>query len=320
MEQRDINLLDYFWILVRWKRLIVLTVIIVTLGGFFFSYSKTPQYSATAVLLMTQNQADPTGLSKGMDQMGMGDPAIGIWDSAQFLGTFEAALKSRTIAERIIAKWNLIEFFFGGDKNNPGNIELAVRKLRSKVHIKKDKGRKSLTVKVVLTDPELAAAIANEYVIQLAEMVNKKFSRRVERQQKLIEGKLERNRKDLLESEKSLAGFFGSENIHAPRHEYLEQLELQRDLLKEFAAILTHQYEKVKIDGAREISATHFIDWARVPEIPSRPNRKLYALSFFLGGIPAALFIAYLAEFITIYWFAGKRQRQTVQRSIRVIS
>ncbi len=114
---------------------------------------------------------------------------------------------------------------------------------------------------------------------------------KVEAQKVAEEAKSEAIRKEISEVEKELSNLPDVS---------LEFIRLQRNLkVKEkLYAILTEQHEMAKITEAEERSQFEVIDQARIPQLISKPKRKLIILlSGFSSGV-LVVFLAFLIEFI----------------------
>lgn len=62
--------------------------------------------------------------------------------------------------------------------------------------------------------------------------------------------------------------------------------------------MLTTQLEQAKLDEAKDMPTINVLDWAKPPELPTKPKLKLNVLLGFVASIFVGIFIIFLMEFI----------------------
>jgi tyrosine-protein kinase Etk/Wzc len=113
---------------------------------------------------------------------------------------FMAILKSRTMAQDLVDRFKLKEYY--GAKYT----EAAINGLRGATEVSVSKDW-VITIKVEDKDPKLAADIANAYVTNLDRMFGKLGTTDGSRQRAFIEGRLEKTEKPLRQAEEALRRF-----------------------------------------------------------------------------------------------------------------
>ncbi len=125
-----------------------------------YTFEVTPRFSATATVIIPQKNTSAAGLAlqaaAGLDLVGGGNEI------------FEDILKSRTVAERLIAQFQLKQHY------KTPTMELTEKILTSRTLTTSSK-EGLLAISVQDEDPKMAAALANGYVTQL-DAVNRQLA------------------------------------------------------------------------------------------------------------------------------------------------
>jgi tyrosine-protein kinase Etk/Wzc len=183
MKESDIYASDYLGMIWRRKLLILAVSGIAVLATLAVSLLLPKYYTSEAVILATAPETG--GLSAALSASplagALGGSLGGLSSPADKILVF---LKSRTIAEMVIRRFDLIRVFntsaWDREKNSweyparPPLMEDAVKKLLKKVTSFKKSKEGAITIKVEWKDPKLAADMANYYVAALAEFMKNK--------------------------------------------------------------------------------------------------------------------------------------------------
>jgi tyrosine-protein kinase Etk/Wzc len=136
-----------------------------------------------------------------------------------------AILKSRTLAEKVIQKCDLMKVFFKDSwdevsgqwrEKNPlkqPHMEDAVKALFDHVTFNDDKKTQTIVIKSVFRDPELAATVANVYTKELSDYLKRNTFTIAKKNRIFIEHQVERNRADLLDIGKKISAFYSLNKI-----------------------------------------------------------------------------------------------------------
>jgi len=181
--QKDITLLDYGKILWRRKTLLIALFAISVVVTMAISLRLPKYYRSEVVVLAIAPETG--GLSAALSASPLAGALTG---SLGGLSTpadrVLVVLKSRTIAEMVIKRFDLLRVFnehkWDAGKSawknpeKPPLMEDAVKELGKKVTSFRKSKEGSITITVEWKDPKLAAQIANYYIVALAEFMKDK--------------------------------------------------------------------------------------------------------------------------------------------------
>ena len=169
-ELEETNLLDYAYVLLKWRRLILSCVLVVSVAAAGVSFVLPERWTADTKLLPPEDEgADQFGLSM---LLGSTVPAglmglVGGTTPAERLVTF---LESRLVLGAVVEKFNLVAEY------DAPHISHAIDMLDE--HVEKELERDgTLVVSVTAATPELAASLANSLASEL-DSVNRDYKRR----------------------------------------------------------------------------------------------------------------------------------------------
>lgn len=199
MKDDELNFLEYLLVFAKNWRMIVKTCAVT----FFLSCAATllmPNiYIATARLM------PPTEGSGGISAMlsGMGDLAAlaGISSGGSMSEIYVGVLKSRTVADAIINRFNLMEVY------DQEYRVLMYEKLEKIVNISCGIENGIISISVEDEQPERAAQIANAYVEELQQLYVQLSLSSVGRQRTFLEKRLAMVKSDLAKAEDALLLF-----------------------------------------------------------------------------------------------------------------
>ena len=203
-DDDEVNLLDYWQVLRKRRTLVLGLAILPALLTAIYCYFFAPKIyeSKAAVLAPKEVGSGPTaGLAAALVASG-GGPLLGglLPAGGTSRDTFVAILKSRTMAEEIITRFKLRDYY------EATYIEQAITALRDATDISVSK-EGVISVRVEDKDPKLAAEVANAYVTSLDRMFAKFGTTEGGRQRAFIADRLEKTEKALRKAEDSLRSF-----------------------------------------------------------------------------------------------------------------
>ena len=212
----NLTFMDVINILNKCKISIIKNVFYISFITAIFSFILPKTFTAVAVLMPPGNQQDVSILNAFSDsELPFGGLISKTEEEAMKL---IAILKSRTVMETIIKKYNLIEFY------KAENIEEALESLADHVSLEiEEEGTLSIKAHVStgwlhydkdeLKVRELSAEIANEFVNQL-DIVNKRLqTEQAVHQRKFLGERYGENLMDLIKAEEKLKQFKENHNI-----------------------------------------------------------------------------------------------------------
>jgi len=219
MEQQEINILEYWDVLKRGFRTIVLITFVATSLSIGISLVLPKTYRAEAMLMPLGGTK--MGVSAAVAQMGLGGLLGGLTGGSSNSIQIMAILKSRTLAEKIIEKDNLLPVLFSKKwdaeekkwKGDAPTMEEAVNKLRQDVSFVEDKKDQTILLSAEFRDPNLTADVVNDFIKELALHINQNTFTMAKKNRIFIEGQLERNKMELLSAGKELTSFYSANKV-----------------------------------------------------------------------------------------------------------
>jgi capsular exopolysaccharide synthesis family protein len=201
-------------VLVRRRVFILSTVCIIALSTTIVTLLLPNIYEGKTVLI-------PLGKSPNSLQTALG--ALGNLLPSGMVGNEDPAvrllaiLQSRTLAEDIIHRLDLLLRLFPGDwdataqqwkTDEPPTLQDAVKALQEDVAtIVRDEKKGTITITAQHTDPELAAAIANQHIEALQRALNGNAFSLAKKNRLFIEAQLQRTQGDLVTAEEAVRQF-----------------------------------------------------------------------------------------------------------------
>ena len=196
---------DYLYILYKWKKFIIINLIIVTILAVTYSLLIPLEYKATAtVMIPPDTQTGFGGLSSllgGKSSLAsMGSRMFGLTSSSE--DVLLGIINSRSSLVKIINEFNLIDYYEITDNN----MDKVIKAFRNDVSADPNEFG-MLEFSVVNKDPEVSAAIAN-YMVRLVDSLNIKYNiERAKNNRQFIEKRYFQNVSDLKIAEDSLYKF-----------------------------------------------------------------------------------------------------------------
>lgn len=230
-QDDEINLLDYWRVLQKHGRMILgLVFVSVFVVGFYTYFIATKIFESRTAILAPKESGGGGGLAAALTASGAG----------QFLGgvipgggtsrdTFVAILKSRTMAEDLVGRFKLKDYY------KSKYTEQAIKSLQSATDISVSK-EGVITVKVEDKDPKLAADVATAYTTNLDRLFSKLGTTDASRQRAFIQERLEKTEKSLRESEEVLRRFQESNKAVVLQEQSRTALEAAARVRGEIAA------------------------------------------------------------------------------------
>lgn len=210
----DVNLLNYWKILKKYNRLILVVTTSVTVFAICCSLLMPKYYLAEAVIMPINNKGGGGVLS---GQLGGLASLAGISGSGASTPSqqFMALLKTRTLAEVVINEDSLLPVLLKSrTEDTPFAIEVAAERLRSKfMTFVEDKKGGTIKIRAEFKDPVLAAKIANDYVAGLQKFISGNSFTVAKRNRIFIEKQLSENKLDLLMAGKELNEFYKNDKV-----------------------------------------------------------------------------------------------------------
>lgn len=200
--EREVNLRDYFRVIVKWRKLIAFNTAAVTILTVIISLVLPKRYTAIATLLPPVEQPEVLGIGSLIGGSGFGGVArmAGLTGMATPSDVFARILKSRTVMEGVIEDCDLLAIY------RAATMEEALGKLAGVTSIEISP-EAIISISIDASTPVLAAEVANSYVDELDRFNREANMTRGKRNRIFIEDRLETVKKDLEAAEESLRVF-----------------------------------------------------------------------------------------------------------------
>lgn len=192
------NFLDHLAVLVRWRRMIIVTCITVSVVTAGISLILTPVYRASAVLFPPSESQGSLGISAILEKLPVG--MLGIGESVVSATEFVPILKSQRVAEAIISRFNLQETY---DAETREEL-LQMVDDRLEVELSREQ---FLTVSYEAESPEAAAEITNAFVEELDLALKHRRELQARDLRSYLEKRLAQAERGMIDAELAYNGF-----------------------------------------------------------------------------------------------------------------
>lgn len=221
----EINLIDYWRIFLKRKWSMAIIVFVGTVFFLLYSLTLPKIYQAEATIIPVGGQGGGETASMIAASMGLSGLLGSFGGRSSTSAQLLTILKSRTLAEKMIEKYGLMKIFYPDlwdekeqrikidDSLKMPPMEDAVKNLHFMVSSYEDKKNQLIIIKTTNKNPEVAAKITNDYITELATYINENTFTSAKRNRLFVEGQLERNKMDLLESGKEMTTFYSTNRV-----------------------------------------------------------------------------------------------------------
>lgn len=220
-------------------RAVVIGFVVSTLIAFLIP----KKYEATARIMPPTNQSSALSALAGLTNMpaGLGG-MLGDLVGAKTTGaTFVGMLQSRTIADRIIARFNLNKVY---SIRYPEDVR---KRLRSLTDVSEDRKSGIISVTVTDKDPKRAADMAQAYVAELDRVAAELSTSRARREREFLETRLQVVKQELEQSEVEFSQFSSKNSTLDIKEQGKAMLDAAARLEAELIAAQT------EVQGLRQI-------------------------------------------------------------------
>ena len=196
---------DYMYILYKWKKFILINLLIVTILSTTYALLLPFEYKATAtVMIPPDTQTGFGGLSSllgGKSSLAsMGSRMFGLTNASE--DVLLGIINSRSALVKIINKFNLVDYYEISDSN----MDKVLKAFRNDISGDPNEFG-MIEFSVINKDPKISAEIAN-YMVELVDSLNIKFNiGRAKNNRTFIEQRYFQNVRDLKHAEDSLYKF-----------------------------------------------------------------------------------------------------------------
>lgn len=200
-DSNGVNLLDYFTILLKWRKFILGNILVMTILAIIVSFVLPKWYRATCSLMPPKEQSVFGELGSVGSILKELSPSQKIGGFGQNLGVYNylAILNSRTAMESVVKKFDLIKVYDMGDSS----MENTIKELKNNTLFEVQE-EDYITIDVFDKDPVRAAAMANYFVETLNNISIQLGTQEARNNREFIEKRLEKSKTDLRAAEDDL--------------------------------------------------------------------------------------------------------------------
>lgn len=208
-----INLLDYFIVLLKYRRLVFKITVGTAVLTAAISLTMTNTYKAeTRILPPQQNSGMASGMLSQITSAagGLANMAGGLLGMTNPNDMYVGMIQGRTIADNIIKRFNLKERYASSiGKLIAGDVLIEdIRKaLKENVVISADSKSNIITISVEEEEPKLAADMANAYVEEFINLTKDMTSTEAAQRKQMYEDQLKDTKAALTKAENELKAF-----------------------------------------------------------------------------------------------------------------
>lgn len=209
-ENAKPKLTDYLYILVKWRKFLIINMVIILALATLLAFLIPKEYKAVATVMIPQsNSSGLGGLSSlvsnasgsgGSSIASIGASLLGVSNTSQ--DVLLGILNSRTTATDVIKKFDLMEYY--GIKDS--NMDKAIKAFSGDVSFDPDEYG-MIEISVINESPKESAHIAN-YLVSLLDSINIELNIQQARNNRIfVEKRYLQNVRDLKRAEDSLYNF-----------------------------------------------------------------------------------------------------------------
>jgi len=229
MEPYRVNLVNFTYLITKWRKLIILNFLIFCIIAVVISLLLPNWYTAqSSILPPSESMGSGLDLFSSFTEMPLNFSLPGLPGVSGPSFVYAAILQSRTVEEEIVRKYNLMErfettFFDDAVKILDGMINVDV----SEANI--------ITVQVTTKDPVLSASIANSLLEELDKVNKEKRITSAKLTREFIEKRVEETEEDMEEAATKLKEFQEKYKAVSVEEQVAAQIEIIAALRSEIA-------------------------------------------------------------------------------------
>lgn len=244
MERKEVNVLDYIFLLYEARFFIVINFIVVCLVASVLSFIMPEYYESTAVLLPPTETKRTFGFSDVLSSIPVTTLRLGSKGSPS--DVFMGILQSQTVQVSMVDRFNLTEVYGVSDRD----AALATLKGLTRVETTREG---LIEVGVEDTDPDRAATMANTYIAML-DSLNQVINQRSARERAdFIEQQILENDKSLAQAEAELKEFQLKTNAISP----YQQARIALSVASELELDIMNKENQLKEYQEKSYSQSH---------------------------------------------------------------
>lgn len=266
MEQLELR--RYALLLWRWLWLIVLSAVLAGGAAYVTSKQQTPVYSASTLLMISPSKAQ---LMDTLSYQPMAD---------RLAATYIQMLTRRPVLEVVISNLGL---------------PTTAQSLGKSVSAQQLRNTQLLQLSVEDTDPDRAAAIANEIPRVFIEQNSELQARRYADSKTSLQRQIDDTQAEITAVQDRVQALEAAAN---PDQNELDRQRRDLQALQNSYASLSKSFEDLRLEEAKQLDTLLVSEQARPPDEPIRPKTMQNTLLAAIVGAILALSTAFLVEYL----------------------
>ncbi len=270
IQEEEIDLREYINVLIKRKGIIILIFLIAIITAVIISYfALSPIYQSSTVFSVAQVD---------------GQTVINIPEALEIM-------KSNVVLDEVI--------------NRIGGLEETAKQLSSQMTTESLGGTNFIKVTVEADTPEKAKSLVENIAKVFIEQHQSEYEEKVkliESRVNILEEHIAEFEKNIQEIEKTKKKIAASEELSEAERQFQTSLLLSSSVTeRELYNTLTDQANSLKV-SLKNCEDFKIINYAQLPAVPIKPNKKLNILIAGVLGLFVGVFVAFFLEF----WQKGK--------------
>ena len=204
-EKKEITLTDYLSVLFKWKKFLIINLLVISIITIGLSFLIDKTYRATATVMIPPDNSMGLGglgslFSGSKSALSIGASVFGTASTSEDI--ILGLLNSRGILTKVISKYNLIDYYLVPEMS----IDLTLKAFLDDLNFDTNEFG-FIEVSVINKDPQISADIANTF-IHLADSLNIKLNmEQAQRNRVFVEKRYFRNLDELKKAEENFMAF-----------------------------------------------------------------------------------------------------------------
>jgi tyrosine-protein kinase Etk/Wzc len=230
-EYRGFDLLDYFVLIVKWKRVLLVQFLVTVSAAYLLIYFLLPpQYDsmATIVAVEDQNLNPISSITKSMGNLPFASLGLGQFSASEKYDLFNTIILSRTNLEKVIRKFDLMEDY-GSE-----SLEKTVKALKANINLDVTT-EMAYEIEVRASSPEKSVEMTNFLLDEVNSSVIDLNVRKSKENREFLEGRYKEISANLAAAEDSLMLFQKRSGILEAENQIKATVELFANLESEVA-------------------------------------------------------------------------------------
>ena len=274
-DDEEVNLLDYWRVVRKHLRLIVVLYIIAVVATMGYSLWMPKIYESTATILAPDERGGRSlGLATALAASGVAQavPGLSMASLTPQRDIFVSILKSRTMGQDVVQRFDLQERF------QAPFLSDAIKRLFGMTTVTSTK-EGVISVNVQDTDPQLAAEMANFYVTRLDQMMTHFATTEASKQRVFIADRLTETERELRRTEEALRQFQETNKVIALQEQARGAAETAAHLKGEIMA------SEVQLEVMRKFATDANPDVVKVKQRIQEMKRHLSGMQYGKGWV-----------------------------------